>query len=187
MPLNTTNTAKRPRLSYAQERPDISGPDPVRERAPDLKKRFELERCPYHAREMTAQSKTEAERRAAFKRMRGSQMVRRDRPYPELKPAPDMARGPDRAAFNQSWTDEQRNARRAAKLAEAKAMKAELENHIAYLDREEQSLNTLDARARSGDVEGATREGFKMMRRIQQESARVRTKSHSVRQGLQDN
>ena len=44
---------------------------------------------------------------------RGSQMVKDDRPQPELKPSPEMARGQDRESFDSKWSSEQDAARKA--------------------------------------------------------------------------
>lgn len=41
---------------------------------------------------------------------RESFMVKRQKPKPVLRPAPHIANGPDRAAFNRQWTDEQKSA-----------------------------------------------------------------------------
>lgn len=42
---------------------------------------------------------------------RESVMVKRDKPKPVLRPAPHIAAGPDRTAFNQTWNNERQSAR----------------------------------------------------------------------------
>ena len=44
---------------------------------------------------------------------RGSEMVKDDRPQPELKPDGDLARAVDQAAFEGRWANEQEAAKRA--------------------------------------------------------------------------
>lgn len=77
-----------------------------------------------------------AKSRAAFnkasnperEKRRESFMVKRQQPKPALRPAPHIANGPDRAAFNQQWQQEQKAAapktkqdRKAAFMAARKA------------------------------------------------------------------
>ena len=53
---------------------------------------------------------TEAQRRGESERSgRGSDMVKMDKPFPELRPANEQA--PIRQAFNRAWLREQREAR----------------------------------------------------------------------------
>ncbi len=63
-------------------------------------------------------TKAAAKSRAAFnkasnperEKRRESFMVKRQKPKPVLRPAPHIANGPDRAAFNQQWSNEQKSA-----------------------------------------------------------------------------
>jgi|GEM_PF-1602724 len=50
---------------------------------------------------------------ATKEQRRESFMVKRDQPKPAPRPAPHMANGPDRAAFNQKWRQEQKQAQAA--------------------------------------------------------------------------
>ncbi|MGB0696278.1 MAG: hypothetical protein ACPGOY_11555 [Rhodospirillaceae bacterium] len=54
----------------------------------------------------------------ATKLQRSSLMVTQDEPHPVPRPSPDMAHGPDSAAFNRRWQDEARQARKAAFITE---------------------------------------------------------------------
>jgi len=130
-------------------------------------------------------NKSEAQRRRerdAFKaKRRGSEMVKRDRPQPVLKPSPTLANGPDRDRFNGAWADEQNGARDAA-IAEGKDIVRDLQAFRAGLDREEQNLKVQNDRARGGDVSGATKELFKAKRRMDQNADRVFTRSQAFRQ-----
>lgn len=50
----------------------------------------------------------------ASKPKQGSQMVKKDQPKPAPRPAPHIANGPDRAAFNARWEKERQMARPGA-------------------------------------------------------------------------
>lgn len=98
----------RRRTSYAHGAPDL----PQRKTAihdHSAKQAFEANRCPWRAKQMNDDGLSEAERRERAAR-RESFMVKRSKPKPELKPSRALAYGPDRAAFDQAWRDEYRDA-----------------------------------------------------------------------------
>ena len=152
-----------------------------------LTRSFETERCPFNARQLADQDKSEAERRReldAFKaKRRGSPMVKKQRPHPVLKPSPALAAGPDRAAHNDQIGREHRQARRAAWLAEALAARDGLyalkENAKRMMDH----ASVIDQRAASGDTAGALRESFKIMRRFDAEAKRAVARGRAVTRG----
>jgi len=186
-----TNQHRSPsRLSYTHERSDIFGDNPLQYKAPRLSISFAMERCPLHAKQFADPHLSEAQRRRdleAFKQMRrGSQMVQLDRPRMVHKPSPALAHGPDREVFNQQWKQEDGSARRANRLDRARVLKTELQDHIVYLDGEDQNRQALFTQAESGDVKGATKEAFKLMRRTQQKTQRVLSKSRAFRQEPDD-
>lgn len=55
---------------------------------------------------------------------RASEMVKKERPQPALKPSPMLSHGPDAAAFNKNWEDEARAARREAFKAQRREQAA---------------------------------------------------------------
>lgn len=67
---------------------------------------FDHARDPLISAQLKEMEKTESQRREA--QGRGSLMVKSDRPFPELRPKHERAL--IRAAFNQAWLKEQRNA-----------------------------------------------------------------------------
>lgn len=82
----------------------LPGPLPsFYERAPDMRREFEMTRDPLIRAQMEADRLTEAQRRESF-------MVKRDRPRPVLRPGPSLSLGPDRAAFDAAWESERKGA-----------------------------------------------------------------------------
>jgi hypothetical protein len=80
--------------------------------APALHREFDLARDPYIANQIRAMEQTEAQRRGDSERSGGgSQMVKRDKPFPELRP--EFVQAPIRETFNRAWLREQRDARLA--------------------------------------------------------------------------
>lgn len=73
------------------------------ERTPSVRGAFDPASDELRAKERAAQSQTEAQRRESF-------MVKRSRPEPTLRPTRTLSLGPDRAAFQERWTQEQRAA-----------------------------------------------------------------------------
>lgn len=130
--------------------------------------KFEMERCEFHARQLQDAGTTEAERRAKFKdsrcEERGSNMVRRDRPAPVLKPSPRFASGPDRTSFNDRLSAEHEAARRAEWIAEAKAVRDELRAFRAELRDAPAKIAASEKRFGNGDRAGAFRDMRKLDR-----------------------
>lgn len=80
--------------------------------APPLHREFDLARDPYIAKQIRAMEQTEAQRRGESGHSGdGSQMVKRDKPFPELRP--EFEQTPIRETFNRAWLREQRDARLA--------------------------------------------------------------------------
>ncbi|SDF61744.1 hypothetical protein [Thalassobaculum litoreum] len=77
------------------------------ERTPSVRGAFDPASDELRAKERAAQSQSEAQRRESF-------MVRRSKPEPTLKPTRALSLGPDRAAFQERWAQEQRAAAPAA-------------------------------------------------------------------------
>ncbi len=82
-------------------------------------KAFTQNRDPYTARQLTDAGKTEAERR------RENVMVKRQQPKPVLRPSPALAYGPDKAAFNQAWQNEQDRADQEAAHSSSETTRAD--------------------------------------------------------------
>lgn len=101
--LRTTSFAgKHP--DFASDRPDSFA------QAPSSRREFDHARDPYISKQLKAMEQTEAQRRGESERSgRGSEMVKLDKPFPELRPAHEQA--PIRQAFNRAWLREQREAR----------------------------------------------------------------------------
>ena len=167
--LNET-TNRQSRVSFAYTDRSLRDANPIIERAPDLRATFEAKR------------RKDIE---AFKAMRrGSSMVQRQAPIPELKPSPEFAHGQKAQTFNDDWEAESRAAHRSNRLAEGRAIMGELEQHKAYLGHEDRNRQSLKIQAQGGDVEGATKEAFKLLRRIHEDSARILSKSQTFRQSI---
>lgn len=73
------------------------------ERTPSVRGAFDPASDELRAKERAAQSQTEAQRRESF-------MVKRSKPEPTLRPTRALSLGPDRAAFEERWAQEQRAA-----------------------------------------------------------------------------
>lgn len=151
-----------------------------------LTRTFETERCPHNARQLRDAGKSEATRRkdiAAFKsrRMKGrdSPMVKKQRPVPVLKPTPALAAGPDRNAYNAELGHERKQARRAALIAEGEAARDDLHAFRAELNHTTHESRNITRRAEAGDLSGATKEAFKLMRRIDADANRVFARSRA--------
>ena len=97
--------------SFAGKHPELANDNPESFRqAPPLHRDFDLARDPYIAKQIRAMEQTEAQRRGDSEHTGdGSQMVKRDKPFPELRP--DFEQAPMRETFNRAWLREQREAR----------------------------------------------------------------------------
>jgi hypothetical protein len=100
-----------PSTSFAGKHPELANDNPESFRqAPPLHREFDLARDPYIAKQIRAMEQTEAQRRGESERSGGgSQMVKRDKPFPELRP--EFEQAPIRETFNRAWLREQREAR----------------------------------------------------------------------------
>lgn len=87
------------------------------QQTPAMRSEFKENRHPLMARQDADLIKTEAERRRESEGIpeskearRSSFMVKRQQNRPVLRPAPHIANGPDRAAFNTAWEQERNDA-----------------------------------------------------------------------------
>lgn len=77
---------------------------------------FDWNRDPHIQRQLEDKGKTEFERRQEQvnrEKRRENFMIKRQQSKPQLRPAPKLAYGPDKAAFNQAWRSEQARADQA--------------------------------------------------------------------------
>ncbi|SCX83191.1 hypothetical protein SAMN05216420_10137 [Nitrosospira sp. Nl5] len=107
------NSSAAQTTSFAGKHPELANDNPESFRqAPPLHRAFDLARDPYIAKQIMAMEQTEAQRRGDTERSGGgSQMVKRDKPFPELRP--EFVQAPIRETFNRAWLREQRDARLA--------------------------------------------------------------------------
>jgi hypothetical protein len=107
------NRSSAQTTSFAGKHPELANDNPESFRqAPPLHREFDLARDPYIAKQIRAMEQTEAQRRGESERSGGgSQMVKWDKPFPELRP--EFEQTPIREAFNRAWLREQREARLA--------------------------------------------------------------------------
>jgi hypothetical protein len=105
------NSSASQTTSFAGKHPELANDNPESFRqAPPLHRDFDLARDPYIARQIRAMEQSEVQRRGESERSGGgSQMVKRDKPLPELRP--DFEQAPIRETFNRAWLREQREAR----------------------------------------------------------------------------
>jgi len=122
--------------SFSGKHPDFANdvPDSFRN-APLQRRKFDYARDPYIAKQLEAMELTEAQRRGDSERSGGSEMVKRDKPHPELRPEHEQA--PIRETFNRAWLREQREAR-LNELERQRAERRESSEHSIYRDWEEQ-------------------------------------------------
>lgn len=121
--------------SFSGKHPDFANdvPDSFRN-APLQRREFDYARDPYIAKQLNAMELTEAQRRGESERGGGSEMVKRDKPHPELRP--DHEQAPIRETFNRAWLREQREAR-LNELERNRAQRRESPEHSMQRDREE--------------------------------------------------
>lgn len=94
--------AARTRLSFTHERAELRGQNPLYAKTHPV---------PFN----DSANDSKEDRRAAFKsKRRDETMVERDRPYPELKPSPELASSVDRQMHSLALADERKEARRQA-------------------------------------------------------------------------
>lgn len=159
-------------------------------RAESITPKFEMERCEFHARQLQDAGTTEAERRAKFKdsrrEERGSDMVRRDRPAPVLKPSPRLASGPDRTSFNDRLSAEHEATRRAEWIAEAKAVRDELRAFRAELRDAPAKIIASEQRFDDGDKAGAFRDMRKLDRDMKHGAGVTQTRAAKLMRDVPD-
>jgi hypothetical protein len=99
--------------SFAGKNSELAGDTPATfRRAPPHRQAFDHASDPYVGMQLKDMEKTEAQRRGESERSgRDSEMVKLDKPFPELRPANENA--PIRESFNRAWLREQREARLA--------------------------------------------------------------------------
>jgi len=99
--------------SFSGKHPELAGEIPASFRqAPPHRQQFDHARDPTVSKQLKAMELTESQRRGESERGgRGSEMVKLDKPFPELRP--EHERAPIRETFNRAWLREQREARMA--------------------------------------------------------------------------
>ena len=99
--------------SFAGKDPELAGDSPATFRqVPSHRQAFDHARDPYTSMQLKDMGKTETQRRGDSERAgHGSEMVKKSKPFPELRPANENA--PIRESFNRAWLREQREARLA--------------------------------------------------------------------------
>jgi hypothetical protein len=122
--------------SFAGKHPELANDNPESFRqAPPLHREFDLARDPFIAKQIRAMEQIEAQRRGESERSGGgSQMVKRDKPFPELRPKFEPA--PIRDTFNRAWLREQREARLADLNRQREHRPLEQPEHAMQRDRE---------------------------------------------------
>lgn len=97
--------------SFSGKNPQLGSDTPASfQRAPSSRREFDQVRDPYYARQLKAMQLTEAQRRGDSERTgRGSEMVKLNKPFPQLRPKSEQI--PIRETFNRAWLREQREAR----------------------------------------------------------------------------
>lgn len=135
------NRAVSPRTtSFAGKHPDLAGDRPNSfGQAPPNRREFDHARDRYISLQLKAMEKTEAQRRGESERSgRSSNMVKLDKPFPELRPANEQA--PIRQAFNRAWLREQREAR----LAELERQRQRVQQDAVQEQAIEQSKKLME-------------------------------------------
>jgi hypothetical protein len=113
MARSDNKTAALRTTSFAGRHEELAGDTPASfHEVPSHRREFDHVRDPYISKQLKALEQTEAQRRGDSERTgRGSEMVKLDKPFPELRPAHENA--PIRETFNRAWLREQREARMA--------------------------------------------------------------------------
>jgi len=139
-PAPQQNNAPRS-LSYAHDNQGTlpGSPPKAQNTAPRVQEAFDKNRDSTIARQKADLNKSEFERRRESptrEQRREAFMIKRDQPKPSLRPGPQLARGPDRTAFNQRWQAEQQaakalnhRAREDRKTAFLKARNEQTQSH----------------------------------------------------------
>ena len=179
------------RLSYSYLDPVMMLGNPLIFKVSNITVQFDKVCDPARAAQYDDMKRTEAERRdrATFKakrREQGSEMVRKDNPYPELKPSPALTHAVHAQSFNQNWRNEHKRARRANLIAEGRAMVGELQAHKTYLSQEKNTVLTLGNEAQRENAKDAKREAFKALRRVENSSERIFAKVQAVQHKFTD-
>lgn len=121
--------------SFSGKHPDFANDVPNNFRnAPAHRREFDYARDPYIAKQLEAMKLTEAQRRGESERGGGSEMLKRDKPHPELRP--DHEQAPIRETFNRAWLREQREAR-LNELERQRAQRMERSSHSMQMEWEE--------------------------------------------------
>ena len=128
-------------LSNAHVDPSLRDQNPIYERSGSASQTFEPQADPLKAVERAAQNISETERRrdaenrlsreAFMASRRDSEMVKRQRPRPELKPSPRLSNPVLAMAFDCEWANEAHAARHAQNHANATT-----KQHLALLSKE---------------------------------------------------
>ncbi len=181
------NNIMSSRLSYTHQNADFRVVNPLYEKVNSITYAFEMNRDLYHARQLRDQSKTEAQRRhdaQSRQARRESFMVKRQRPQPVLKPSHALSHETDRAAFDNEWVTEQKNAKRADFMRAAKAYIEVLYQERNNLKQAEKEHSAIKNRARNGNYRDGLKELFKLERTVDNINQRVISKEPQITRGL---
>ncbi|MBL8499057.1 MAG: hypothetical protein LZF84_08470 [Nitrosomonas sp.] len=123
--------------SFSGKHPQLGNDTPASfQRAPSTRREFDHVRDPYYAKQLKAMELTEAQRRGDSERSgRSSEMVKRDKPFPQLHPKSEQI--PIRETFNRAWLREQREARLADLERQRAEQQFERSDHSMHEDWEE--------------------------------------------------
>lgn len=139
----TPDTRRTIQSSAYRQADQLPGPRPAMDAyGGKAQNAFDQNRDPYIARQLQDQGKTEAQRRREQierETRRQNHMIKRQQPKPQLRPSPRLAYGPDGAAFNGAWRNEQRAADKDAQRRKTASNKPQ--------SREERKAAFMNARS----------------------------------------
>ena len=182
------NKETRTRVSYAQEHTELAADNPLNAKTDALKPAFERHNSVQLTQDAGSIDGRDAEREA-FKAMRrgqaqGSQMVRNHKPHPELRPVHALSAGPKAQSYAEDLEKEQQRAKRENTIAEGRAIIGKLQSHIAFLHQALREVDEITKPGRGKTFAQVEREGFKLMRRVEERSADVFSRSQTFRNAI---
>lgn len=186
------NKQTRTRVSYAQEHSELAADNPFNAKTDALTPTFERQRCPLNAQQLPQDAINSDNRdaeREAFKAIRrgeaqGSQMVRNHKPHPELRPSHALSAGPKAQSYAEDLEKERQRAKRKNTIAEGRAIIGKLQGHIAFLHQALREVDDITKPGRGKTLAQVERDGFKLMRRVEERSADVFSRSQAFRSSI---
>lgn len=186
------NKQTQTRMSYAQEHIELAADNPLNAKTDALTPAFERQRCPLNAQQLsqdTMNSDNRDAEREAFKAVRrgqgqGSQMIRNHKPHPELRPSHALSAGPKARSYTEDLEKERQRAKRENTIAEGRAIIGRLQGHIAFLHQALREADNINKPLRGKTLAQVEREGFKLMRRVEERSADVFSRSQTFRNSI---